>query len=151
VIMIRRVGACILAVAAIVVWFAMGPSNEGDRSSDVSQALLTYDLNEARTEGAPQQTVVNGWVAKDLLAIIAEDERDDRPAALLGLLVLGAALALITSPSSPKVTKVAGAHDEPTSESSESTPAPKLEAVGPQTTHGPGTTWPPPPPRQDVR
>jgi hypothetical protein len=95
----RRVGAVVLAIAAVVVWFAMAPE---DRSSDIRQALVEYEINEARTEGAPQQQVVNGWVAKDLLTIIAEQQNDvasdERLPALVGLLVLGAALYTFTSP-----------------------------------------------------
>ncbi len=87
----------------MVVWFAMAPE---DRSSDISQALTEYSLNEARTEGAPQQQVVNGWVAKDLLAIIAEQQNDaasdERIPALAGLLVLGVALYVFTSPGRTK-------------------------------------------------
>jgi hypothetical protein len=52
VIIARKVGAVVLAMAAVVVWFAMGPE---DRSSDIRQALTEYALNDARTEGAPQQ------------------------------------------------------------------------------------------------
>jgi hypothetical protein len=99
VILARRVGAVVLALAAIVVWFAMAPEN---RSNDISQALTEYSLNEARTQGAPQQQVVNGWVAKDLLTIIAEQQNDaasdERVPALAGLLVLGVALYVFTSP-----------------------------------------------------
>jgi hypothetical protein len=99
VILARRVGAVVLVLAAIVVWFAMAPE---DRSSDISQALTDYSLNEARTQGAPQQQVVNGWVAKDLLTIIAEQQNDaasdERVPALAGLLVLGVALYVFTSP-----------------------------------------------------
>jgi hypothetical protein len=99
VILARRIGAVILALAAIVVWFTMGPE---DRSDDISQALAEYSLNEARTQGAPQQQVVNGWVAKDLLTIIAEQQNDaasdERMPALAGLLVLGGALFVFTSP-----------------------------------------------------
>jgi hypothetical protein len=99
VILARRVGAVVLALAAIVVWFAMAPE---DRSSDIDRALTEYSLNEARTQGAPQQEVVNGWVAKDLLTIIAEQQNDvasdERVPALAGLLVLGAALYVFTAP-----------------------------------------------------
>ncbi len=73
-----------------------------DRSSDIRQALAEYELNELRTDGAPQQQVVNGWVAKDLLTIIAEQQNevasDERLPALVGLLVLGAAIYVFTSP-----------------------------------------------------
>src|SRR5687768_16755568 len=42
----------------------------------ISQALTDDTLNNARTEGAPQQQVVNGWTAKDLLTIIAKEQAD---------------------------------------------------------------------------
>lgn len=95
----RRVGAIVLAIAVVLVWFAMGPQ---DRSEDISQALADYERNELRTDGAPQQQVVNGWVAKDLLTVIAEQQNDaasdERLPALAGLLVLGVALYVLTSP-----------------------------------------------------
>ncbi len=95
----RKVGAVVLAIAAVVVWFTMGPE---DRSDDIRQALSDYESNELLTSGAPQQAVVNGWVAKDLLTIIAEQQNDvasdERLPALAGLLVLGAALYVFTSP-----------------------------------------------------
>jgi hypothetical protein len=123
---VRRIGAAVLTLAALAVWFLMAPetpeapavqTREGvaDRSVDIAEALLNYEANEARTQGAPQQSVVNGWVAKDLLTIIAEQQnealtRDDVPApappvtpnddripALVGLLVVGMALALGTT------------------------------------------------------
>jgi len=127
VILARRVGAAVLAIAAVAVWFLMAPAEPAspvvqaqdsvrDRSSEIRSALSSYELNEARTQGAPQQAVVNGWVAKDLLAIIAEQQNealtreevpppvppvvpnDERIPALVGLLVLGLALTVITSP-----------------------------------------------------
>ncbi len=95
----RKVGAVVLAIAAVVVWFTMGPE---DRSDDIRQALSDYESNELLTSGAPQQAVVNGWVAKDLLTVIAEQQNDvasdERLPALAGLLVLGAALYVFTSP-----------------------------------------------------
>ena len=98
----RRISADVLAVAAVVIWFTMAPAESNDSSSDVSQALAEYELNEARTQGAPQQQVVNGWVAKDLLAIFADrqDEAvsDERLPALAVLLVFGLALHIGTTP-----------------------------------------------------
>jgi hypothetical protein len=98
----RRIGAVVLAVAAVVIWFVMAPDDSSGSSSDVSRALAEYELNEARTEGAPQQQVVNGWVAKDLLAIIAEQQdqavSDERLPALVVLLVFGLALHIATTP-----------------------------------------------------
>lgn len=44
---------------------------------------------------------MNGWATRNLLALLSaqidEDRTDERPVALLALLVLGAALALSTS------------------------------------------------------
>ena len=98
---LRRVGAIVLALAAVVVWFAMAPGESSDRSSDIARALTDYELNNARTQGAPQQQVVNGWVAKDLLTVIAEQQNesvtDERLPALGVLVVLGLALHLVTS------------------------------------------------------
>jgi hypothetical protein len=96
---VRRIGAIVLALAAIAVWFSMAPDST-DHSSDVRSALSSYELNNARTSGAPQQQVVNGWVAKDLLTVIAEEgnaSNDDRVPALVGLLVLGMALFAFTT------------------------------------------------------
>jgi hypothetical protein len=116
-----------LAIAAAAVWFAMAPDEPAkpkiqtqeqvsDRSSEISQALSDYEANNTFTSGAPQQAVVNGWVAKDLLTVIAEQQNealtrpelpaqfppaaptDERIPALIGLLVLGLALALVTAP-----------------------------------------------------
>jgi hypothetical protein len=72
VLLVRRVGAVGLALAAVVIWFAMAPNESSDRSTDIAGVLSDYELNNARTQGAPQQQVVNGWAAKDLLTIIAE-------------------------------------------------------------------------------
>jgi hypothetical protein len=126
VIIVRKVGATLLAVAAIAVWFLMAPAEAktpvvqtqeqvSDRSREIASVLADYELNEARTQGAPQQAVVNGWVTKDLLTIMAEQlnealtradvpppvapatPNDERIPALVGLLVLGLALAVATS------------------------------------------------------
>ena len=100
--LVRRVGAIVLALAAVVVWFAMAPDESSDRSGDIASALADYELNDTRTQGAPQQQVVNGWVAKDLLTIIAEQQNesvtDERLPALAVLAVLGLALHMATSP-----------------------------------------------------
>jgi hypothetical protein len=63
--------------------------------------LAEYELNDARTQGAPQQQVANGWVARDLLTIIAEQQTesatDERLPALAVVAVLGLALHIATS------------------------------------------------------
>ncbi len=96
---VRRIGSAVLTVAAIWVLLGMAPEDT-TTSFDISSVMLDDGLNQDRAEGAPQQSVVNGWTARDLLEIIAEqgEQRDDRPAALLTLGVLGLALGLSTSP-----------------------------------------------------
>src|SRR3712207_4067713 len=79
----------------------MAPDESSDRSPEIASALADYELNNARTQGAPQQHVVNGWVAKDLLTVIAEQQNesvtDERLPALAVLVVVGLALHLATS------------------------------------------------------
>src|SRR5687768_9021956 len=73
---------------------AQGPSEDSIR-----QIMAADALNQSRAEGAPQQSVVNGWTARDLLELVAQSEatgQDPRPAALLTLAVLGIALILFT-------------------------------------------------------
>ena len=123
----RRIGAAVLAIAAVAVWFLMAPAEPktpdvqtprqvSDQSSAIAKALSDYQENNLLTTGAPQQAVVNGWAEKDLLTIIAKQQNealtrpavvppvpqpapnDDRIPALVGLLVLGLALALATAP-----------------------------------------------------
>jgi hypothetical protein len=93
----RRVGAALLIVAALGVWFGMAP-HTGQYSDDIKSALSDATVNEATADSAPQQQVVNGWAAKDLLAIIAREqaESDQRQTALTGLLIVGVGLALVT-------------------------------------------------------
>ena len=47
-----------------------------DYDTAISAALSDDNANNLRAEGAPQQTVVNGWTAKDLLTIIARQNGD---------------------------------------------------------------------------
>ncbi len=120
--LVRRIGAIVLALAAIVVWFAMAPDSSSDRSSDIASALAEYELNEGRTQGAPQQQVVNGWVAKDLLTVIAEQQNDsvtdERLPALAVLVILGLALHIATSTRPAEAEGVASASVAPTADPS---------------------------------
>lgn len=96
---IRRIGATLLAAAAVWIMVALAPQNTVT-ADDITKVMLGDTLNQARTEGAPQQAVVNGWTARDLLELTAKqgvESRDHRPAALLTLLVLGMCLALTTT------------------------------------------------------
>lgn len=110
---IRRIGGALLVVATVVVWFAMAPDSSAPEShtSDLEEILDNADANNALADGAPQQEVVNGWAARDLLALTVKQNdhlseqarRDERPAALLGLGVLGIALLALTTPRNPAV------------------------------------------------
>ena len=104
----RRVSAVCLVLLALLVWFGLAPdqATPADRSSAIEAALSENELNEAMADSAPQQQVTNGWVARDLLTVIAEQQNEvgTRPApqdlrvpAMLGVLVLGLALALGTT------------------------------------------------------
>jgi hypothetical protein len=135
-IIVRRVGAIVLVAAAVAIWLLMAPKEPAmpvvqvqepvsDRSLDIRQALSEYKQNDARTQGAPQQAVVNGWVTKDLFSIMAEQQNealvrdavpipltpvaphDERIPALVGLLVVGLALALFTAPRPSRATEAA--------------------------------------------
>jgi hypothetical protein len=77
---VRRLGLGLLSVAAIVVFFVLEPDQTESSSVSltptnyqalVDLAMSDYDANAARTESAPQQQVVNGWVTRDLLQIQA--------------------------------------------------------------------------------
>jgi hypothetical protein len=84
----------------------MAPASAPSHSAAISAALTDADANNTLAEGAPQQTVVNGWVARDLLVVMARQnealikqgaEQDRRPAALLTLAVIGIGLLLFTT------------------------------------------------------
>lgn len=133
---VRRIGLVILAVAAVGVYFLLEPDDPdlpssipdlalgaSDYADLVDQALADFEANEERADSAPQQQVVAGWVARDLLAVIAlegaqnvsaldvlaeqneqifaalttPEQRDNRPAALLTLGVIAIALWGATS------------------------------------------------------
>jgi len=91
--LLRRLGAFALLVAAIAIWFGMAP-DVPNQASKIASIEATDDANNARAEGAPQQTVVNGWTTIEYLQLLAQqsDElasasvRDDRPGAMLAIL-----------------------------------------------------------------
>ena len=107
-VLFRRVSGVCLVLLALLVWFGLAPepAPAADHTAEIEQALSDYEANELLADSAPQQQVTNGWVAKDLLAIIAEQQNaaaaahshpDHRVPAMLGILVLGLALGLATS------------------------------------------------------
>lgn len=96
---IRRIGAVILAVAAIIVFFALAPKG-GVSTGDIAGVMAGDAIDQATADSAPKQTVVNGWTARDLLELIAKQgvaAHDPRPAALLLIGVLALCLFLATS------------------------------------------------------
>jgi hypothetical protein len=108
---VRRIAAVLLGVAAIAVWFGMRPSAASpaaDFASDIDSAMADYKANNVSASSAPQQQVVNGWAAKDLLEVIARTQnaalspqsapRDDRIPAELMLCVLGLGVLAFTTP-----------------------------------------------------
>ena len=99
-------GLLAAAVAALVIGTREPPTRSSLAGLDAfgsaaKAAMSDWEANEESAEGAPQQAVVNGWVARDLLLVIAEQDRaiakveadvptDDRPTQLLlvGVLAL---------------------------------------------------------------
>lgn len=79
-IQMRRVGLAILSVAAIAVFLLVEPDPPEEGAIKLSAAnyqqlidvaMSDYNANDALADSAPQQQVVNGWVARDLLQIQA--------------------------------------------------------------------------------
>ena len=102
-------GVAVAILAAVCLGLAfVGPSE--DRSSGVQDILISHELDNQRAKGAPQQQVVNGWVARDLLALQADRENrlidhQKRTNILLALLVIAVLMVpLIRKNSSPPVT-----------------------------------------------
>lgn len=84
-----RIWALLLAVAAIAIWFGMAPNKSyAHLRSNIEQ---TNDANNASTEGAPQQEVVNGWTTIEYLRLLSiqQEESDNRRDALFLLAVVG--------------------------------------------------------------
>lgn len=114
-ILVRRIGAIVLLGAALAVWFGLAPDPDAapNNRSEVTSIELEDDGNNALAEGAPQQTVVNGWTANNYLALLSSqlDEAarpqtvDQRPTAMLGLCVLGIALIAFTGLGSPPASR----------------------------------------------
>jgi hypothetical protein len=95
-------------VAAVVVHLTLGsPESKPPEFGETVQQIIAEDrLNANNAENVYQQQVVNGWTARDLLRVIADQgtlltegyHDDDRIAALLVLLVLAVALHTVTTP-----------------------------------------------------
>ena len=82
---IRLIGFAVLAAVAVAAYVALAPRVARDQptlpsatqyESLISQALADFELNDIGADSAPQQAVVNGWIARDLLTIIAKELAD---------------------------------------------------------------------------
>lgn len=69
--LVRVIGFVVLALLATVTFVAMGPKSTEtpDRSAEIAAALSSEAKNASSASSAPQQQVVNGWIARDLLVI----------------------------------------------------------------------------------
>jgi hypothetical protein len=76
---IRTVGFLVIAVLAATAFIVLEPKPatlSDNYVAAISQALSDGIANNATAQGAPQQSVVNGWTARDLLAILAKEQAD---------------------------------------------------------------------------
>lgn len=136
---LRSLGFALCAIAAVAVFVLLAPNvptptptlpSATHYESLISQALDDDRSNNLLTEGAPQQQVVNGWTAKDLLTIIAKQNIDiltsqgavvdatgtlqtvpfdERVPALLVIAVIALCWAGISTPRVARVVRVVGA------------------------------------------
>ena len=82
---IRVIGFMVLAASAVAVFLVLAPKtptvlpslpSATRYESLITDALAADKSNNLLTAGAPQQQVVNGWTARDLLTIIAKQNID---------------------------------------------------------------------------
>jgi hypothetical protein len=81
---IVRVAVFMLLAAASIIVAANEPDAD---TADIAVARFSADTNEDTATGAPQQQVVNGWEAADLLDVIATRSIDNRVPLLLLIVV----------------------------------------------------------------
>jgi len=121
---VRKIVILVFVALAAILWLGpviAGGTDPADYADELGAALATADLNESRAQGAPQQTVVNGWVNRDLQAIQIEQRNDlltaeHRQTALLTLLAVMLAWSFVADRS----TAPAPSPAEPSSASSPS-------------------------------
>lgn len=75
---IRRLSFAILVLLAVAVPFGLAPDKPDTEgyTSAVQSVLDDAEQAEDRASGAPQQAVVNGWIARDLLVIQSRQNND---------------------------------------------------------------------------
>lgn len=87
----------LMAVAALLTFFSMAPDEPYEDTRSSIEA--TDDANNARTEGAPQQAVVNGWTTIEYLNLMStqQENADNRGDALMLIALIGGGAAIATS------------------------------------------------------
>lgn len=78
---IRAAVFVVLALAAVLTFFLFQPKEPKDRAAEIVAALVTDAANAKSSSSAPQQQVVNGWTARDLLEIEANLANDQAQSA----------------------------------------------------------------------
>lgn len=82
---IRAAGYLVLVIAAVAVFIVLKPKVEVSTpslpsattyESLIATALSDNSSNDLIADSAPKQQVVNGWVARDLLVIVAKENAD---------------------------------------------------------------------------
>lgn len=69
----RAIVWILVALVAVTVWFAAPKGGDPTvGSAGMATAEFIKKSNDERTEGAPQQQVVNGWYVADALPVISE-------------------------------------------------------------------------------
>jgi flagellar basal body-associated protein FliL len=84
--LVRLVGFVLLALAAVIsfVMFRPKSTSTADHSPQIAAALSDDTTNAKSASSAPQQQVVNGWTARDLLAVQAATANDQLAVARAG-------------------------------------------------------------------
>lgn len=102
---VRTIGCITIAVLAVLALAFLGPTSSDEVASDRLGIWLEDATNQDRAQGAPQQSVVNGWTANQLLDLLSQQLEsssmaDHRPAVLLtlGILLLTVAMATTLGP-----------------------------------------------------
>jgi hypothetical protein len=78
---VRAAVFVVLALAAVLAFFLFQPKEPKDRAAEIVAALVTDAANAKSSSSAPQQQVVNGWTARDLLEIEANLANDQAQSA----------------------------------------------------------------------
>lgn len=110
----RPVGILVLLLAAIGVFVMLKPAAPPDYAAMIASAKADYATNNATASGAPQQAVVNGWIARDLLEVMASENAtssSDPRVPALALIGVLAVLLIAASPTPAPAAAVAAAED----------------------------------------